>query len=74
MKEVDLYTEKADYVCTAQIPPFMPGHDPEVLMWGSRVFQRENDYYREVFGGVVVLHQFKDGTGSIGPKKDEKGS
>jgi hypothetical protein len=43
---VDLFTNQngnpAGYVQTISLPPFMPGLEPEVVVWGSRTFKKHS--------------------------------
>ena len=54
MHEVVLYTTDGEIVTTVLIPPFPPGHEPDVIMWGERFFKRTDfigvgPQYRECF-------------------------
>lgn len=58
MKKVKLFTADGGFVADVKIPPFLPGKDPDVIMWGQRFFKRhsevrspDGDYldYRECF-------------------------
>lgn len=54
-KTVTLNTAKGDFVQRVTIPSFLTGN-PEVILWGMRVFKlHDADKYREVFYFVVPV-------------------
>lgn len=74
MDRVDLFTgtgapKLANFVATVQIPPFLPGHKPGVVIWGDRVFTHsqlvspknfKHQAYSEVFAVVAVARPQED--------------
>lgn len=54
--KITLYTADMKLVVEKDIPPFMPGHEPRVVMWGVRAFaliDEEELHYREIFLYVI---------------------
>jgi hypothetical protein len=59
MQKVTLYTKDGSLVSEVEIPPFLEGKGPEVIIWGNRVFtgQWSNLKYFEVFSYTVPISQ-----------------
>jgi hypothetical protein len=38
MQDVILYNAAGQFVVSGKVPPFLDGHEAEVLLWGDRVF------------------------------------
>lgn len=50
MNRIELWTRDGGFVAVVEIPTFLPGKNPEVIMWGTRVFQQVRpDRYCEAF-------------------------
>lgn len=48
MLNIRLETANGQFVHASEIPPFLPGHEPDFILWGNRFFQRfGEDTYRE---------------------------
>jgi hypothetical protein len=53
---VDLFTKEGGFVVSVKIPNFLAGREPEVVIWGDRVFVKHSAYqYREVFAYTALV-------------------
>ena len=58
MIETNLYTRAGDLVATVLVPPFLPGQEADVLIWGDRHFLRHTDgRYFECFAMPTFTHE-----------------
>ncbi len=57
MQKVTLYTKNTELVAEVDIPPFLEGKGPEVIIWGNRVFigKWSDLKYFEVFSYTVPI-------------------
>lgn len=50
MKRVELLTGDGHFVALVEVIQFTPGNEPDVVMWGTRVFtKRDAEHYVEAF-------------------------
>jgi len=50
MNKVDLFVKTGEFVATVDILPFLPGLEPDVILWGSRFFMKNSEgKYLECF-------------------------
>lgn len=55
MNRIELFTNDSHFVAVVEILPFPAGHEPEVVIWGDRVFAKRNvNTYVEVFAFVSL--------------------
>ncbi len=56
MNKTDLFTKDGRFVTTVDVPPFLPGLEADVIMWGSRFFMRDTEgKYLECFVYAVPI-------------------
>lgn len=66
MKKVRIYTNQGMYVTTVLIPEIIAG-DPEVIIWGSRIFLKNGNghYIEKTFIMSAVKEEPEDGATNI---------
>jgi hypothetical protein len=59
MNKITLYTKDNREVAEVEIPPFLQGKGPEVIIWGNRVFVGTPSAlkYWEVFSYTVPIQE-----------------
>jgi len=58
MIEINLHTKDCIFVASVFVTQFLPGQEPDVILWGNRCFIRRGDgLYREGFAVTALSYQ-----------------